>query len=223
MALYFDSTQATNYVMIMGNDGLQSRGCLPTESIVQLAPNSLTDYVIIPLNSNIQPLSAVGVDFAACIPAIIPLPVTAEEKLTEMCKIFPGTSSPISNTVISAFQTQQVQQMTSVLRDYYANLNGAFVISGQAAADCYLPACTIKGVFFNVYTNTADVTVTVSLIVNNVIVATVAVLAAATGAYDMGALSIPIVTTDAVRLGISTLAGTGGAYLSPITTTYIST
>lgn len=220
--MYFDSTQATNYVIILGNDGLQSRGCLPTESIVQLAPNSLTDYIIIPLNSNIQPLTAVGVDFASCIPAISPLPVTADEKLAEMCKIFPGVSSAVSNVVVNAYQTQQIGQLSTSVRNYYASLNGSFVVNGDDAADCFLPNGTIKGVMFNVYANTASVHTTVDLIVNNITVATVDVLTTATGIHDMGALSIPVTSSDTIRLGVYTLAGTGTISLSPITTTYIS-
>jgi len=223
MAIYFDSTQAPNYVMVLGSDGLQNIGSLPTASVVQLSAQSQTSYIIIPLNTNIAPYGPVAVDFTQCIPAISPLPTTPEEKLAEMCKIFPTVSSAVSNVVTNAYQTQQIGQLTTNTRNYYASLNGTFVVNGQAAADCFLPEGTIKGVMFNVYTNTASVHTTVDLIVNNVAVATVDVLPTATGIFDMGTLSIAVTSTDTIRLGIYTLAGTGSLYLSPITTTYIST
>ena len=218
MALYFDTTQSANYVILF--DGDTAFRSLPIDSMVLNTAERNGTFQIVNGGQVLYSNQWANIAWTNCVP-----PLEENSTLTQqmiyLCDIFPTTHTPVVGTAKSAFQTQQIGQLAAANRNYYASLNGAMVHDGNDNADCILPACTIKEVFFNVYDSNISTIATVSLLLNGTAVAHVDIPANTMGLFSLGSLSASADTTDKVALKISLLSGSGNIHFSPITTTYI--
>lgn len=218
MALYFDTTQSANYVILFdGNTAFRS---LPIDSMVLNTAEKNGTFQIVNGGQVLYFNQWANIAWTDCVPPLGENS-TITEQMIYLCNIFPTTHTPIVSVAKSAFQTQQIGQLSAANRDYYASLNGTMVINGNHEADCILPACTIKEVFFNVYDSNISTIATVSLLLNGTSVASVDIPANTTGLFTLGNLSVSADTTDKVALKISLLSGVGNIHFSPITTTCI--
>lgn len=224
MALYFDATQSVGYVFLM-NSGEVQNTYSTNNTIACKASKERGAYFSIttPENVELDWFNWTAIDWANCVP-----PPSAYSTRTEQAAylglIIPniaGTS--FVATANSSYQTQQIGQLAAANRNYFASLNGTMVVNGNADANCVLPACTIKEVFFDVYSSNISTIATVSLLLNNSPVAHVDVPAGTTGLFSLGSLSVSADTTDRVALEISLLSGSGHIHFSPITTLLIIT
>lgn len=223
----FNATISTNYVYLLS--GGEVAAIFPTASVINVVskPN-LQGFSINPMQAgemNEYPWSG-QIDWTNCIPTPSgeDIATNRNTQMKYLCQLFPATTSgSIVSTAKSVMQTQQIGQLASANRDYYASLNGTMVINGNHEADCILPACTIKQVFFNVYDSNISTIATVSLLLNGTSVASVDIPANTTGLFTLGNLSVSADTTDKVALKISLLNGIGNIHFSPITTTCIIT
>lgn len=223
----FNATISTNYVYLLS--GGEVAAIFPTASVISVVskPN-LQGFSINPMQAgemNEYPWSG-QIDWINCIPTPSgeDIATNRNTQMKYLCQLFPATTSgSIVSTAKSVMQTQQIGQLASANRDYYASLNGTMVHDGSDNANCLLPNCTIKEVFFEVFDSNISTITTVTLLKNSVDVGNVSIPANTTGVYSLGALSVSATSTDKIALKISLLSGTGNIHFSPITTTLIIT
>lgn len=223
----FDATISTNYVYLLS--GGEVAAIFPTASVIGVVskPN-LQGFSINPMQAGEYKEYAWSgqIDWANCIPAPSgeDIATSRNTQMKYLCQLFPATTSgSIVSTAKVIMQTQQIGQLAAANRNYFASLNGTMVHDGNDNANCILPACTIKEVFFNVFDNNISTIATVSLLLNGKAVAHVDIPANTTGLFSLGSLSVSVDTTDEAALKISALSGSGNIHFSPITTILIIT
>lgn len=218
MALYFDTTQSANYVILF--DGDTAFRSLPIDSMVLNTAEKNGTFQIVNGGQVLYSNQWANIAWTSCVP-----PLEENSTLTQqmryLCEIFPTTHKPVVSTAKTVMQTQVVGSLTATARDLFAPLNGAFVNNGRNNANCFLPNCTIQSVFFEVFTSTISTITTVSLQKNGVTVAGISIPPAVTGIYSLASLPVEFISSDKIVLKISTLLGTGTIFFSPITTTLI--
>ena len=221
----FNATVSPNYVVLL--NGGEVTAVFPTASVINVVskPN-LQGFSINPIQAGETREYAWSgqIDWANCVPtpSAADIATNRNEQAKYLCQLFPATTSgSIVSTAKTVMQTQQIGQLSAANRDYYASLNGTMAINGSDTANCLLPNCVIKQVFFEVFDSNISTIATITLLKNSIDVGNVSIPANTTGLYSLGDLSVSVEDRDKISLKISLLSGSGNIHFSPITTTLI--